>query len=54
MEQGRLTLFFLLAVLISWGSSMARKIEHVVVNEKIDRVGSLQNGGSGENFADEI
>lgn len=26
----------------------ARKIEHLVVQEKIDRVGDLQNGGEGE------
>lgn len=48
MERARLILLLLFALLFCGENPTARVIEHLVVNEKIDRVGSLQNGGSGE------
>lgn len=48
MAQSRLALFLVLSSLFCGENSLAREIKHLVVNEKIDRVGALQNGGSGE------
>lgn len=52
MEQASLV-FFLLGLFFCAEIIAAREIDHLVVKEKIDRVGSLQNGGSGKKLQKE-
>lgn len=43
-------IWFVLLVLLQMAKlSSAREIDHAVIHEKIDRVGSIQSGGEGKN-----
>lgn len=49
MEHSTILLFLLVALIFCGNNDVvARKIKHLVVREKIDRVGNVQDGGAGE------